>query len=677
MTLAADILSVRLAAELALLERVSVGAADPRAPVVAYLRDPDARARLHHGTLRPDGSHRRQLDDVRAKLRSATAAPSPRLAALASRAGLSPAAVELLAIAAAYDLDLDARELLHALAPRRRPGLWLEAVAEIGVARAAHLASPADALAAARTVAHLLDVDGDGLATTLGLRPAARAWLLGDDAWPEPTMLIADPTDPAEHARVAIPAALRARLAGLVDGLRTDGAVVVLRGARGSGRRAAAQLLAAALDRPLLTIDARRLLRAAGTGPVAPLLADALAGATWRGALVLLLEIEALLDTGGQLALAVEQLLRQHRGALLLATAASGAPDLGRTVHDVALGRATLDEREAAWRHALAPHADATTWAPELAARYVLGAGAIAGVVVAAERTAITGLDLAHLEATAASRLSLRLGAFGTVIARKARFTELVLPDDTVDTLHDMVAMVGSRAQILERWDFGRHLGIARGVSALFSGDPGTGKTMAASVLASALGLELVRIDLAAVVSKYVGETEKNLAAIFDEAQDAHAMLLFDEADGLFAKRTEVKSAQDRFANLEVGYLLQRMETFDGVSVLTTNLEASIDAALLRRLNFRVRFPTPEPDERERLWRQLVPPAAIGGATFEVRPLAEAFAMSGGYIKNAIVRAGVVAARAGRLVSLDDLWTGAHAEYAEMGKVTSSLQRPV
>jgi SpoVK/Ycf46/Vps4 family AAA+-type ATPase len=235
--------------------------------------------------------------------------------------------------------------------------------------------------------------------------------------------------------------------------------------------------------------------------------------------------------------------------------------------------------------------------------------------------------------------------------------------------------MVRERSLILEKWGFQRHLGISRGVSALFSGEPGTGKTMAASVLASELGLELVRIDLSAVVSKFVGETEKNLARIFDEAQDAHAMLLFDEADSLFGKRTELKSAQDRFANLEVNYILQRMETFDGISVLTTNAENAIDPALQRRLNFRIRFPEPEAEERERLWRQLLPPAA-GVGELDFGALAERFEMTGGYIKNAVVRAAVIAARAGRGLSAEDLWSGAHHEYAEMGKVMPQLPMP-
>ncbi|MBA3819640.1 MAG: ATP-binding protein, partial [Deltaproteobacteria bacterium] len=304
--------------------------------------------------------------------------------------------------------------------------------------------------------------------------------------------------------------------------------------------------------------------------------------------------------------------------------------------------------------------------------------GAIADVVSEATRysgAAQARVDAAALEASVSRRLSLRLGTYGTVVQRKARFAEMVLPEDVVDTLHDLIAMVRERSQILERWGYQRHLGISRGVSGLFSGEPGTGKTMAASVVASELGLELVRIDLAAVVSKFVGETEKNLAKIFDEAQDAHAMLLFDEADSLFGKRTELKTAQDRFANLEVNYILQRMETFDGVSVLTTNAESSIDPALQRRLNFRIRFAEPEVDEREQLWRRLLPPSTELHDGVDFHGLAERFDMTGGYIKNAVVRAAVIAARAGRALTADDLWTGAHHEYVEMGKVMPQLPR--
>ncbi|HUH04028.1 MAG TPA: AAA family ATPase, partial [Kofleriaceae bacterium] len=329
----------------------------------------------------------------------------------------------------------------------------------------------------------------------------------------------------------------------------------------------------------------------------------------------------------------------------------------------------------------LGPEADiGADTAEALAARYVIGPGMIADVVRESRdfaRAAGLPVRLTGIEDAVGRRLTLKLGSFGTLITRRASFEQMVLPEDVLDTLQDMIAMVRERARILEEWGYARHLGISRGVSALFSGEPGTGKTMAASVISSELGTELIRIDLSAVVSKWVGETEKHLAKIFDEAQNANAMLVFDEADSLFGKRTEVKSAQDRYANLEVNYVLQRMETFDGICVLTSNLEASIDPAFLRRLNFRLRFPAPEIDERMELWKRLLPPevspetSAEGDAVIE--RLARTFEMTGGHIKNAIVRAAVIAARDGRRLEIRDLLAGAHVEYLELGKVMPSF----
>jgi ATPase family protein associated with various cellular activities (AAA) len=512
--------------------------------------------------------------------------------------------------------------------------------------------------------------DGDSLDSELELAAGTLAWLLGDEALQPPLAGLCElaDTDPG----VILPATTCAAL----DALVPKGQVAVtLRGPRGSGRRAAAHRLARSLERPLLVIPIPALLAAEKRGQ-RPLLGTALAAARLRDAVPYLADADAMYDESGAIAAEHADAIAHAPGVIVVASTGKGGHlELRRPQLIVAMTRAELDDRERAWQAALPASHDV---AAELAARYVIGPGAIAEVAAEAARYATAArieLDRDVLETAIARRLSLRLGTFGTIVARKARMSELVLPEEVVDTLRDMIAMVRERAQILERWGYQRHLGISRGVAGLYSGEPGTGKTMAASVVASELGLELVRIDLSAVVSKYVGETEKNLGRIFDEAQDAHAMLLFDEADSLFGKRTELKSAQDRFANLEVNYILQRMETFDGVSVLTTNAEAAIDPALQRRLNFRIRFPEPEAEERVRLWRQLLPPAT-GLADVDFAALAERFDMTGGYIKNAVVRAAVIAARAGRAMVADDLWTGAHHEYVEMGKVMPQLSPP-
>ena len=540
----------------------------------------------------------------------------------------------------------------------------------------------------------MLGEDGDGLAAAIEVPNATLAWLLGDDAVHPPLASACALLAPEVEPGVVLPAPALAALDDLVPRLeptpgdagsrgasntaaveaRAPEVAIVIRGPRGSGRRAAAHRLARALGRPLFAIEVPALVALEARAKAA-LFAAALAAARIRDAVPFLADADALYDERGEMVPEHADALGALPGVVLASTAKAGHLELKRPALNLHLPRTELDDRVTAWRTALEPRGLGSL-AEELAGRYIIGPGAIADVVSEAgryARAAAKPLDADALEASVGRRLSLRLGTFGSVVHRKARFAEMVLPDDVIDTLHDMIAMVRERSQILERWGYQRHLGISRGVSALFSGEPGTGKTMAASVVASELGLELVRIDLSTVVSKYVGETEKNLGKIFDEAQDAHAMLLFDEADSLFGKRTELKTAQDRFANLEVNYILQRMETFDGVSVLTTNAESSIDPALQRRLNFRIRFPEPEAEEREKLWKQLLPPQAGLDDGVDFVALAERFDMTGGYIKNAVVRAAVIAARAGRSLVAEDLWTGAHHEYVEMGKVMPSL----
>jgi hypothetical protein len=672
--------SVRLHAEAALLRRLNAGTgfADPRIASQIYLRDEAALARLAGGTLRPQGSHRKAAGELAQVIETAgdgDAGPD-RLAMMTERLGIDPAASGVLLVAVAYALDLDTRELCHALAPRRPAALYLETCADIlGAEPAALIGTVAPGAALRRGRA--LTVDGDGLAAALEVPAPALVWLCGDDALQPPLAGLVEILAADAELGVVLPPGVLAALDALVPRLGSPAPLaVVVRGSRGSGRRAAAHRLARALGRPLAAISIPALI-ALENRSRSPLLGQALAAVRLRAAVPLLADADALYDERGEIAPEHGDAIAHAPGLILAASSGRGGHlELRRPQLGVALPRTQLADREIAWRAALGPELAGD--AAELAARYVIGPGAIRDVVREAFRYAEAAghpLDRDALEASVGRRLALRLGTYGTVVTRKALFSELVLPDDVIDTLRDMIAMVRERSQILERWGYQRHLGISRGVAALYSGEPGTGKTMAASVVASELGLELVRIDLSAVVSKYVGETEKNLAKIFDEAQDAHAMLLFDEADSLFGKRTELKTAQDRFANLEVNYILQRMESFDGVSVLTTNAESAIDPALQRRLNFRIRFPEPEVDERAQLWRQLLPPQAGLHDHVDFHALAERFDMTGGYIKNAVVRAAVIAARAGRGLTAEDLWTGAHHEYVEMGKVMPQLPR--
>ncbi len=697
MALAEELALWRLRAEAALLRRLNAGHgfADPKLPGQVFVRDLGARARLARGKLEPRDTHKKQAAEVAealvaAEAARAAAAPSP-LDPVAARFGLDAAERAILGVAVAYELDADARDLCHALATRRPPALYADVIAELDDAllvpfalqRALH---PGGALRAGG----LIHAEGDGVGATLAPSRRLFDWLAGDARLGDALAGIAKVTSPDAELGVWLAPEVLGRigqLALLLERPRAAGepaAMVVLQGPRGSGRRAAAQALVRALGRPLLTVPLENVHDPAQQGRHAALVRAALVEARLRGAVPYLPGIETLFADGREGDRGAVVALSGYPDVVIVATGGKGGVSMPfqRPFHLVRMPRVDVDSRELAWQQALGRFDGArtipATAGGELAGRYVICPGAVAEVVAEAAafaRAAGTPLALADLEDAVGRRLSINLGAYGTLVARKARFEEMVLPEDVGEALRDMIAMVRQRAQILERWGYQRHLGISRGVSALFSGDPGTGKTMAASVIASDLGLELMRIDLSQVVSKWVGETEKNLARIFDEAQDANAMLLFDEADALFAKRTEVKTAQDRYANLEVNYILQRMETFDGISVLTTNFEGSIDPALQRRLNFRVRFPAPEVEEREQLWQRLLPPETGLHADAPFAQLAQRFQMTGGYIKNSIVRAAVIAARKGRNMTVDDLWAGAHHEYAEMGKVLSSLTR--
>jgi SpoVK/Ycf46/Vps4 family AAA+-type ATPase len=228
------------------------------------------------------------------------------------------------------------------------------------------------------------------------------------------------------------------------------------------------------------------------------------------------------------------------------------------------------------------------------------------------------------------------------------------------------------RRTVFDAWGFDRVMSTSRGLTALFQGGPGTGKTLVASAIAHELGLDLYRVDVSRIMSKWIGETEQNLAKLFDAAEDGNAIILFDEADSLFAKRTEVRSSTDRYANLEVNYLLQRLDSFEGIAILTTNFGTSIDNALKRRLSFRLTFPFPDEDQRERLWRAHLPPEVPTRGALELGALARRYRLSGGYIRNCALRAAFLAAEQGGILTADLLERAVKAEFREIGKLAES-----
>ena len=260
----------------------------------------------------------------------------------------------------------------------------------------------------------------------------------------------------------------------------------------------------------------------------------------------------------------------------------------------------------------------------------------------------------------------LRLDDLAQRIEPAATWSDFVLPEAQLRPLREIAVHVRQRTTVYERWGFAAKGARGLGISALFAGPSGTGKTMAAEVLANALRLDLYRIDLSAVVSKYVGETEKNLRRVFDAAEEGGAILLFDEADALFGKRSEVKDSHDRYANIEVGYLLQRMEAYRGLAILTTNLKSALDSAFLRRIRFIVHFPFPDAEQRAEIWRRIFP-VQTPTKDLDVTKLAR-LNVTGGNIRNIALNAAFLAAEANEPVRMAHLLRAAQGEYAKLEK---------
>ena len=455
-------------------------------------------------------------------------------------------------------------------------------------------------------------------------------------------------------------------------GTRGEGPVPLVLGPEGAGRHALVAAAAATLGARLLSI------RCADLPPrISDLLAAIQREAILFRAVIVLRGVEHLVPEpdAGRLdrARMLDAAFAGYPGPVALISARGLTMALlpGRGTLPIELGIPDEFDRATLWRRAI-PEAD--DLAEAAAARYWITGGVIqraAAIAVAraAGRGGVATEEDVHVGVRAV--VDDHLTTLGVRIDSTSTWQDLVLPGEIMDELVEMIARVRHRRQVLDEWGFGRKIGRGLGLPALFSGPPGTGKTMVAGLVARELGLDLYQIDLSRMVSKYVGETEKNLARVFDAAEAGHAILLFDEADALFAKRTEVKSSVDRYANLEVNYLLQRMESFTGITILTTNFDAAIDEAFRRRLAFRIAFQVPDHDERARLWRALIPANAPLDKDVDFGVLAARFTMTGGYIKNAALRGAYLAAAEGGQIAMRHLLRGATAEYASMGKVIS------
>jgi len=584
-----------------------------------------------------------------------------RLRRLARSFGLGPLDVEILLVALAPDLDPRFERLFGYLnddVSRRRAsiGLALELCGALGPASGGRARiGPTSPLVEGGLVVVVEDADRPFLTRGLRVPDRVTAHLLGDDS-PDPLI------------RMVTTAAVDAPIAGapmLERALRAGQRLVYLRQPNGGAGFSMAAAAARAVGLAVLVVDLDRLRGDDRDDDFSRRLAR-----------------EARLQECVVVAGPVEALAGRPHGARAVADA--------QLPHLVLVGARSWDP---AWSRDVPLVLEAPV--PASTARQVILTTAFDGngpAVEATERAAQFRLTPEHLE-RAARAASVRAHAYDRAVTeddllagvrgqnaagleRLARRVEpdvgwpdLVLPGPAVTQLRELVARVRRRDRVLDEWKLGRGDSRGRGIKALFAGESGTGKTMSAEVLAGDLGLDLYVIDLSTVVDKYVGETEKNLDRIFAEAERVNGVLLFDEADALFGKRSEVRDAQDRYANVETAYLLQRMDTFEGLAVLTTNLRSNIDEAFARRLDVIVDFPMPEAADRLRLWELHLGPALPRAGDIDLGFLARSFRMAGGNIRNVALGAAYLAADDDRAVSMLDLVRATEREYRKLGRL--------
>ncbi|HTM19137.1 MAG TPA: AAA family ATPase [Kofleriaceae bacterium] len=624
------------------------------------------------GTGPAAASGRALLDEL------ASSSPWLPLPALARSFGLDEIAAQIVAVLAAFEHSAD-------LARRGCDVAFLAALlGGDGAGQVAVRSALAPSAPLRRFRIALVGAPGDIDHTPFARRTVRLAdriigHLYGDEAIEATLDGIVAAVTPAHVSQLVLPdpvVALARRALHLDD----DTAQVLIHGPAGTGKLLLARAMAGEGHRQILCVDVAALL--AAPEQLATAMACIAREALLRDALVVLRAGAALADaTAGGL----QQRLVGHARRLPCPVVYSCHDRPRWLVHavpelrEVALPAPDLDARARLWRRSLGDDAElvAEGDVADIAARFALGGEAIARAarrVVAQARLRADGaarIGMPELAESARLMLQHRLGTVARRIEPGFTWDDLVLPEDTLEVLREMLGFARHRAFLLERWGFAAKLPYGRGLSAVLAGPPGTGKTMVAQLLARELGCELYLIELSQVVNKYIGETEKNLARVFDEAESSQAILFFDEADALFSRRTEVKSSNDRYANLEVNYLLQRMETYDGLTLLATNLEHGIDEAFRRRVRFLVPFEMPEPPVRERLWRSMLPPQVPVAGDIDWDRLAQRWELAGGHIKKAVVRAAARALDRGpdAIVGIADLEQAAQLEYRELGRI--------
>lgn len=517
------------------------------------------------------------------------------------------------------------------------------------------------------------------LARDLALDPQITALLLGFDGL-DPRL--------ASVGHLETPAGVEPpALADTVDALdsaavQRDPLLAYLHGPSDHARRDIAAALAARHNMRLLTVDALAAYQSGDNFSDA--LRLILREAWFQGAVLHIDQVEALADAAPANR-ATAQLFDALSSARTITLLAGEAPPRFNGQHITRLVTLPVRmpaaaERRTCWRDAcrsagISP-GDAALDA--LAARFRLMPGQIAQAVAAAQGTAATRhtpdapavVTADDLFAAARAQTGHDLRELAEHVIPRATWADIVLPPDTLTQLRELCDRVDRREDVLHTWRFADRLSRGTGTSALFSGPSGTGKTMAAEIIAHTLDLALYRVDLSTIVSKYIGETEKNLSRVFDAAQNE--VLFFDEADALFGKRSEVRDSHDRYANIEISYLLQKMEAFEGVAILATNFQQNLDVAFMRRFAFAVPFPFPNAASRRQIWQRIWPDAVPLGPAVDLDFMAAQFPISGGSIKNIALAAAFLAHADASPVTMRHLLHATYREYQKIGKVLTA-----
>jgi SpoVK/Ycf46/Vps4 family AAA+-type ATPase len=517
-----------------------------------------------------------------------------------------------------------------------------------------------------------LDVRLEPFAQLFSANDDAVNWSLPDDRRAGLVRLLAEANDvPSGQTRESV---LSADIAATARRAR----LLYLCGPASAAKRGTARAACAHAGRPMLLVDAEAIL-AAHAERAGALLAASVREALLQHAVLTIDGFDVLLAEEVLTNLALNTLrrsLEDSHGAVLLLGELRWEPSAWLPVRAglrLDLSPLAAGDRVRLWRSQVDGQlpADAVT---ELASRYrLVEEHAIHAVTAEARsRAELRGADeieLADVQDAARTIATPPLEGLARHIEPRYAWEDIVLPADGLAQLREMCARARHQMTVLEDWGYGRKHARRRGTTALFAGPPGTGKTMAAEIVAGSLGLDLYRIDLSAVVSKYIGETEKNLERIFRAADQGDAVLLFDEADAIFGKRSEVRDARDRYANVEVAYLLQRLEVYEGLAVLTTNLRGNIDEAFVRRLDCVLEFPLPEEAERLQIWQRAVPREAPVGDDVDLEFLARKFKLAGGHIRNIALTAAFLAAEDRAQIGMKHFARATRREYQKLGKL--------